>query len=153
MCSSDLFYSMAFGLPFTFLYPTIYRRGAGNVFGTYADELRGAIVVELDSLGAGSLSFVEEESTFLRVKPSSRMKRYMQKASRASGVKAGAVSLSSFDSACAVAVRRGILGMHLVGADGAAAALSSSSQDVFENIDEAKLEEAADFVAEFVKSV
>ncbi len=119
----------------------------------YADELRGAIVVELDSLGAGSLSFVEEEGTFLRVKPSSRMKRYVQKASRASGVKAGAVSLSSFDSACAVAVRRGILGMHLVGADGAAAALSSSSQDVFENIDEAKLEEAADFVAEFVKSV
>ena len=45
------------------------------------------------------------------------------------------------------------MGMNLVGADGAAAALSSSSQDVFENIDEAKLEEAADFVAEFVKSI
>lgn len=120
---------------------------------TYADDLRGAIVVELDSLGAGELSLVEEEGTFLRVKPSSRMKRYVQKASRASGVKAGAVNLRAFDSACAVAVRRGILGMHLIGADGPAAALSSSPQDIFENIDETKLEEAADFTAELVKSI
>lgn len=59
----------------------------------HADELRGAIIVDLEAMGAGSLSLIESEGTLRKVSVSSRMKRYVKKAAQATGAHVGSATI------------------------------------------------------------
>ncbi len=119
----------------------------------HAQELRGAIIVELDGLGAGELSLVEREGAYRTVSASSRMKRYAKKATRATGTQASSVTLRLGESSASFAMKQGYQAMHLVGADGAKPAYFAQDDDVLENIDEEKLLQNADFVMELLRSI
>ena len=116
-------------------------------------DLRGAIVIELDSLGAGSLCTVAREGILKPAAASSRMKRYAKHASQVSGVPVDTTSILWQESAASTALRNGLQAMHLVGMDGAKPALYAQANDVADNIDPEILAENANFVVEVVKGI
>lgn len=119
----------------------------------HQQDLRGSIIVDLDALGAGSLSMVEREGAYRKAKTSSRMKRYIKKASQATGISVDSAQIGWQDSAASYAIKRGFQAMHLVGMEGAKPALFAQGDDVLENIDEETLGGSADFVMELLKNI
>ncbi|NHM16390.1 M28 family peptidase [Eggerthellaceae bacterium zg-887] len=119
----------------------------------HAHELRGAIVVDLDALGAGDITMIEEEGLFRPVKTSSRMKRYVKKASQASGVSVRSAKLRWMDSSASYATRRGIQSMHLVGLRDGKPAYYGQDDDTVEHVSEEKLNNNAKFVMEMIKNI
>lgn len=129
------------------------RDGMRAFLDKYASDLRGSILIDIDSIAAGKLALVQEEGTVRKVRPSARMKRYIQKASRVTGRKLDSISLPWNESAITVASRRGLQGMHLVGIEAEEVALSATSEDVIENVSADVLAENTDFITELVKSI
>ena len=127
--------------------------GMEEFIASHHSELRGAIVIELDSLGAGTLCTVEKEGVLKTTTMSSRMKRYAKKAARLSGVEADTTALLWQESAASTAIKNGIQAMHLVGMDGAKPAFYAQADDVLENIDSEILEQNAQFVVEVMRSI
>lgn len=116
-------------------------------------DLRGAIVIDLDALGAGNLSLIEREGYYRKVKTSSRMRRYTKKASQATGLSIETGNILWKDSAASIAIRQGFQAMHLAGMDGAKPAFFAQGDDVLENIEEETLGNNSDFVMELLKNI
>lgn len=127
--------------------------GTAAFLAEHRNELRGAFIIELDALGAGTLTAIEEEGTVKRVKASSRMKRYLRNATRATGIQVGKASLNFQNSAASEFEKAGCQVAHLVGMENGMPALYGSADDVIENIDAALLEDNADLVMEILRSV
>lgn len=119
----------------------------------HQQDLRGSIIIDLDAMGAGDLCMIEQEGMYRSVKTSSRMKRYVKKASQATGLSVGTAQVKWDDSASSYAIKQGYQAMHLVGMDGAKPAFFAQGDDVLENIDEQKLEANAEFVMELLKNI
>lgn len=118
----------------------------------HAQELRGSIIINLESLGAGELSYIEQEGMLQAKSPSSRMKRFLKKAEQASGVRYGRAKLSWRASIASLAMKHGFQAMSVVGMDGGKPALLGQGDDVLENVDEKTLEANADFVMGLIKN-
>jgi hypothetical protein len=119
----------------------------------HSDELRGALVVELDGLGAGTLSMVESEGCIKTVLTSSRMKRYMRKVTQATGVPCSSVKFEWNDSASSYANAHGVKAMHLVGELGGKPAYFAQENDVIESIEEQTLEANVECVMELLRII
>ena len=119
----------------------------------HESELRGAILIDLDALGAGELTMIESEGVYEQTKISSRLTRYAKKASQAAGVPLRTSSIAWETSAATYAMRHGIQAMHLVGMDGKKPAYYGQIDDTLENINVAKLEQNTNFVMEILKSI
>ncbi len=119
----------------------------------HQQDLRGSIIIDLDALGAGDLCMIEQEGMYRAVKTSSRMKRYVKKASQATGLNVGSAQIKWKDSAASYAIKQGYQAMHLVGMHGAKPAFFAQGDDVLENIDEQTLEENTEFVMELLKNI
>ena len=119
----------------------------------HAQELRGAMIVDLEALGAGDLSLIETEGILKKSHATSRMKRFIKKASSASGAHVGAANIEWGESSASVAAKQGFQSMHLVGMDGLKPAFFGQEDDVAANIDEKKLEQNTDFVMELLKNI
>ena len=128
--------------------------GGMNAFlDEHAQELRGAIVIDLDALGAGELTLIEREGTYLPRQASSRMRRLVRKASSAVGLSVGSGTMLWTDSAAACAMRRGCQTMHLVGMENGKPARFGQSDDVAENVSAEVMGANADFVMELLKNI
>lgn len=114
-------------------------------------ELRGAMVIEVESLGLGDLSVASEEGRFRKVNASSRIKRYMRGAQAATGITPTSVKLAGSDSIASIVQKAGFQAMHLFGAEGGKPALKGSVDDVLENIDEDVLDDNVNFLMELLK--
>lgn len=119
----------------------------------HQQDLRGSIIIDLDALGAGDLCMVESEGQYHSVKTSSRMKRYVKKASQATGVDVGGARLGWMNSASSYAIKHGYQAMHLVGMQNGKPAYFAQGDDVLENIDEETLAANTDFVMELLKNI
>ncbi len=120
---------------------------------THSDELRGALIIELDGLGAGTLSMVESEGCIKTVLTSSRMKRYMRKVAQTTGVSCSNVKFEWNDSASSYANAHGVKAMHLVGELGGKPAYFAQENDVIESIEEETLETNVECVMELLRIV
>lgn len=129
------------------------NEGMRTFLAAHEDDTRGAIVIDLEGLGAGTLSLVKEQGLFKKVRTSSRMRRYVQKASRASGIKVDANGSLNADTACSVFASAGAMAMHLAGLAEGAIAYGECADDVMDNVDEEILEENASFTVELVKAI
>lgn len=127
--------------------------GMKDFLSTHRDELKGAIFIDLEALGAGTLTSINHEGTYFPVKPSSRMGRYVRKASAALGTHVAEGSMLWRDSAAAVAMRQGCQAMHFAGMEGDKPAYAASKDDVVGNLSEDELQANADFVVEILKSI
>jgi len=115
-------------------------------------DLRGAMIVEVESLGGGRLSVVQEEGLFKKVKASSRVKRYTKKANQATGITLADAIIPNADSIASVAQKEGVQAMHVAGMDGNRPHSQASADDVFENLNFDLLEENVDYLMELVRT-
>lgn len=119
----------------------------------HQQDLRGSIIIDLEALGTGDLCMVEREGQYRTVKTSSRMKRYVKKASQSTGIDVGGAQLSWMESAASYAIKHGYQAMHLVGMRDGKPAYYAQADDVFENVEEETLVRNADFVMELLKNI
>lgn len=127
--------------------------GMKDFLATHRDELKGAIFVDLEALGAGSIASIGSEGTYFPVKPSSRMSRYVRKAASALGIHVGEASMLWRDTAATVALRQGAQAMHFAGMAGDLPAYAASKDDKLENLSEETMLANADFVVELLKQI
>ena len=116
-------------------------------------ELKGALIVELEALGAGELTLIDKEGTYVPKKASSRMKRLVRKAGQATGLKVPEATMEWRNSASAYALKHGQQALHLAGMDGRKPAFFADEDDVIENIDNDMLALNSDFVMEVLKHI
>ncbi|MCI8367982.1 MAG: aminopeptidase [Eggerthellaceae bacterium] len=119
----------------------------------HAADLRGAIIVDLEGLGAGELTLMEKEGKFIAKKPSSRMDRIVRKAASAVGISVAKGTQCWKDSASAFAMKHGHQAMHLVGQLDGKPAFFAERDDVAENVDEETLYVNSDFVMEVLRKI
>lgn len=119
----------------------------------HASEMRGAIVLNLEALGSGTLSYLDHEGDLKQVKCSPRMKRFIKKASQASGVQLSSSTIDWRESPASYAAKHRVQTMTLVGMDGFAPAHYAQADDVLENINQESLNASADFVVELLKNI
>ena len=119
----------------------------------HASEMRGAVIVNLEALGGGTLSYLEHEGDLSQAKCSPRMKRFIKKASQASGVQLASASIDWKESPASYAAKHRMQAMSLVGMDGYAPARYAQANDMVENIDSQSVDVAADFVVELLKNI
>lgn len=116
-------------------------------------DLKGSIIVELEAMGAGELTLIDKEGSYLPKKASSRMKRLVRKAGQATGLKVPEATMEWRNSASAYALRHGQQALHLAGMDGRKPAFFAEEDDVIENIDNDMLALNSDFVMEVLKHI
>lgn len=119
----------------------------------HTQDLRGSVVVDLNGLGAGELSVIEEEGMFRPAKVSSRLKRYANKAANALGMRLGSGKMLWRDSAAYISLRRGYQTLHIAGMKDGKPAYCAQADDVFENLSEEKLRQNSDFVMELIRNI
>ena len=125
--------------------------GAKAFLDEHHDELRGSMIIEIESLGVGTLSTASSEGRVRKVNASSRVKRFSRNATTATGLALDSVSLVGTDSIASTVQKAGLQAMHLFGAEDGRPALKGSADDVLENIDEMLLEEHVNYVYELLK--
>ena len=116
-------------------------------------ELKGALIVELEALGAGELTLIDKGGTYVPKKASSRMKRLVRKAGQATGLKVPEATMEWRNSTSAYALKHGQQALHLAGMDGRKPAFFAEEDDVIENIDNDMLALNSDFVMEVLKHI
>lgn len=127
--------------------------GIKSFLSAHDTELSGAVVIELEGLGAGTLSQVDAEGTIRRKKGSSRMKRYVAKAGAALGLHINSVKMNWRESSSFFAAEKSLQTVHLVGyKDGKPEYLGEES-DIIENLSEEKMMENAAFVMELMRAI
>ncbi len=119
----------------------------------YRDELKGATIINLEGLGAGRLSFIEEEGQYRPNKVSSRLKRMLKQASEKSSVPFATSKLLSRNTAAHVAAQNGFQAMTLAGMNGNQTAYYGSIDDSLDIIEPDTLEQNSRFVFNLLKSV
>lgn len=119
----------------------------------HAQELRGAMIINLECLGAGNLTNLDKEGMYKKVSASSRMKRFVRKASQSTGISVSSGSIGWKESSASVALRKGFQAMSLIGMDGNKPAYYAQSDDILSNIDEETLESNAEFIMEMLKGI
>ena len=125
--------------------------GARAFIDEHRDELRGAMMIEVESLGAGNLSVASEEGRVRKMVASSRAKRYTRSATATTGLAVNSVSLVGADSIASTLQKEGFQAMHLFGAEDGRPALKGSADDVLENVDEVALDEHVNYIYEMLK--
>ena len=119
----------------------------------HASDMRGAVIVNLEALGAGTLSYLEREGAIKQVSCSPRMKRFIRKASQASGVDIRAERVDWRESPASYAQKHRMQAMTLVGMDGRKPAYYAEADDILENIDAEALNRSANVVVELLKNI
>lgn len=131
-----------------------YGHSGMNAFlNEHADELRGAIVVNLEALGAGTLSCIEQEGAYQPRKISSRLKRVLRQAGEKSGVRFNMDTIASRETPAGVAMAHGVQAITIAGMADGNTALYSADNDIIENVDPKALEDASNFVMAVLKSI
>lgn len=127
--------------------------GMKTFLNDYEQDLHGAIVINLEGLASGDLCVLEKEGFRGKGGYSSRMKRYVRKASQATGVSVGSQALTWRESAATIAANRGIQAMTIAGVEGRKPARFAQGDDVLENIDHDILHMNTEFVMELLRSI
>lgn len=127
--------------------------GMKTFLNDHEQDLRGAIVINLEGLASGDLCVLEKEGFKGKAGSSSRMKRYVRKAAQMTGLSVGSKSVAWRESAATVAAAKGVQAMTLAGVEGGKPAHFAQGDDVLENIDNDALHQNTEFVMELLRSI
>lgn len=119
----------------------------------HASELRGAVVINLEALGDGTLTFMEKEGVSKTCAASSRMKRYIKKASSLTGVSCATSQMLWRESAASVAMSRGVQAMTLAGVSGDKPAHYCDADDTASKVNHSTLERNVEFIMAILKNI
>ena len=126
--------------------------GSRAFFEEHADELKGALIVNLEGLGAGALCQVSPEGRFGAKPASPRLKRLVKKAQRVSGVTFTDAAIRWKDSIASLALKKGLHAVTLAGIEKKKPAYMGQGDDVIENVDEETLYRRIEFVEALVRN-
>lgn len=126
--------------------------GINQFIEAHREDLRGAMIVSLEGLGAGTLGYGNTEGIFKKHSPSTRLKRFLHTASQATGISLAQSDQTWRNSTANAAMAAGLQAVSIMGLDGNKPALYAQSDDVLENIDEELMKRNADFVMKFLKA-
>jgi hypothetical protein len=118
-----------------------------------AADLRGALIIDIEALGAGELTQVTEEGVLKKVKLSSRMKRFIRSANTALDVKLAQSKWNWGESAAGVAAKKGYQAIHLAGMQAGKPANFAEGQDTLEGISLVTLSDNATYVFEVMRNI
>lgn len=127
--------------------------GIKSFLSQHSDDMRGTVIIDLDAMGAGSLSLIDEEGVIRRVKASSRMKRYVTKAGTSLGLHINSTKMVWRESAAYYTNRKGLQTIHVAGMKDGKPAYLGEAEDKFENLSEEKLLENTAFVLELLNNI
>lgn len=130
-----------------------YNSGMEAFLAEHADELKGSIVVNIEALGDGALTYLQKEGLLKTMKPSSRIKRFVRDATNRSGVGCATGALCSRNSAAYVAGQHGLQAFSVVGMNGNQLADDGSMDDTIEVIHESTLNNNVEFLLALLKSI
>lgn len=130
-----------------------YNSGMEAFLAEHADELKGSIVINIEALGDGALTYLAKEGLIKTLKPSSRIKRFVRDATNRSGVGCATGALCSRNSAAYVASQHGLQAFSIVGMQGNQLADDGSMDDTIEVINEATLANNVEFILALLKSI
>jgi hypothetical protein len=119
----------------------------------HADDMRGAIVVNLEALGDGDTCYLESEGEIFQRPAASRVKRFVRQAAQRTGVNVHSAKIDWRESAASYALKHNLPAITLVGMDGDKPAGLGEAGDTLEGVNPQKLEESANFVIEVLKNV
>jgi hypothetical protein len=117
------------------------------------EELHGAMFVELTGLGAGDISIASSQGRVRDKKPSSRLKRYVNKAAANLGMRVGSLDVRWMDSASYIAQECGYQSVHLVGAKDDIPAYFGQIDDTIDVVDDQKLALNTSIVMELIRAI
>ncbi|MGN0262575.1 MAG: hypothetical protein ACI4B9_07040 [Eggerthellaceae bacterium] len=126
--------------------------GSRAFFEEHAEELKGALIVNLEGLGAGALCQVSPEGHFGAKVASPRLKRLVKKAQRVSGVTFTDAAIRWKDSIASLALKKGLHAVTLAGIEKKKPAYLGQGDDVIENVDEETLYRRIEFVEALVRN-
>ncbi|MEE8722751.1 MAG: hypothetical protein SOI38_07230 [Eggerthellaceae bacterium] len=130
-----------------------YHDGVRQFATAHADDLRGAVVIDIESLGRGKLSLPQQEGKLRTKKISARMKRFAKKASSESGVPIAMKDALRDESAASILSRQGVQAMHVVGVDGNVVASKGDAADLYENLDLNQLQDNVSLILALLKQI
>lgn len=119
----------------------------------HAQELSGAIIVDIEALGAGNLSLINSEGMIRKSKTASRLKRYVRQASNKLGMTIPSIDVPWGSSSASYANKLGFRTIRLAGMNGGKPAFYMEKDDVVENIDEATLQQNVKYLLELIQCI
>ena len=119
----------------------------------HADEMRGAVLVNLESMGGGPLCYLEKEGFIKHTVTPSRMKRFIKQAVHTSGVRIDPACVLWRESVSSIANKHRMQAVTLAGMDGVKPAGFGDGHDSIEVIDPEALEYNTRYVVELLKSI
>ncbi|MDO5329330.1 MAG: hypothetical protein Q4E88_04445 [Coriobacteriia bacterium] len=119
----------------------------------HAKELKGAVIIDIEGIGAGQLSLVDTEGYITKSKTSPRTKRYVRQAANKLNIKIPTISIPWSSSSAAYANKLGFKAIRLVGSDGKKPAYYLQDNDVIENINEETLNNNIDYIMQLIQCI
>jgi hypothetical protein len=131
------------------------NRNAGikNLLAEYNRELKSALFINLDGVGAGELCYTTAEGSFRPRATDHRLQGLIKSAADALGIDIAPARFTGYNTDAAEALSLGSRAISLMGLDGALPAGWRWSDDQPDIIDESALEAVTDVVVEVIKAV
>jgi hypothetical protein len=114
-------------------------------------DVRSALIVNLESLGSGSLSYFGSEGPLVRFRPPAAFTDKLERCASESGVELQRVGDSALATDALAALARGLSAVTLTRVDSSGLIPGWHYKDYIENLDGEVLEETADFVADLIR--
>lgn len=119
----------------------------------HAQELRGAIIIDIEGLARGELAMVDTEGFLRKSETSSRLKRYVRQAANQLGVSVPTIDLPWSQSSARYANRAGYKTLHFCGVENGVPAGKMMEDDTVEYLDENKLKSNVKFLLELIQCI
>jgi hypothetical protein len=120
---------------------------------SHASALRGATIINLDSVGAGELCYTIAEGTFRLRKTDQRLQNLVRAAADIANARVDGVTFAGYQSDAAWALAQGARAISLIGLDHDYPVAWRSKDDTLEILDEDAMARVSNLVFEVIKSV
>ncbi|MDR1088525.1 MAG: hypothetical protein LBL23_04570 [Coriobacteriales bacterium] len=127
--------------------------GIKNLLAEYERELKSALIINLDGVGAGELCYTVAEGGFRARGTDHRLQSLIKSATNALDVPFAPTRFSGYATEAGEALAAGSRAISIMGLDGKLPAGWRWSDDQLDLVNEANLEAVADVVVEVIKSV
>jgi hypothetical protein len=118
----------------------------------HVSDMRGAMLINVEAVGAGDLYFTVSEGSFRPSNTDHRLQNLAASAGRATSVDIKPKRFSGYATDAAYALRRGVRSISIMGLDNNIPAAYNSSADTRDIIDEDQMQGVADLIIEMIKS-
>lgn len=129
-----------------------HNAGMRALLAVYGAELRGAVIINVESVGEGQLFWLATEGAHADVRATSRLVSIAKRASKDTGILAKAAKVSGLTTDATVALRSKMKAFTVTRlVDGQRPATAATTEDVLSTVDELLIAETATYVSELVR--